>query len=154
VIEFDFKGITIGSTAIIQQQNYKDAGNRPKTRFDRDVVVGVEFWDFIIDNGNLYELAFVKSVLGYFSHAYWKRSTKDGGRIDLGKVLHHENPLEGKRELHFVARQKNKRNYLHIYLMQNGALIDESYFDGQEVLLLDIAIGKAISLLTPSTVGY
>lgn len=153
MIDFNFKGISIGSTAIMQQQNYKDAGNRPKTRFDRDVVVGVKFWDFIIE-GNLFELAFVKSVLGYFSHAYWKRSNKDGGRIDLDKALHHENVLEGKWELHFVARQKDKRHYLHIYLMQNGKLNNESYFDGQEVLLLDIAIGKAISLLTPSTVGY
>lgn len=151
-MEFNFKGITVAATVEMGQHDYRDADNRRRTRFERDVRVQVRFWDFTIENGDLCELAFVRSTLNYFMQAYWKRSSNQGGRIDLAKTLHHENPRGGRQSLYFVARQKNKQNFLHICMTQNGATANEVYLDGQEVIMLDIAIGKAISLLPPRTV--
>jgi len=149
MIEFDYKGIQIVVAAENQQINYKDSGNHHRTRFERDLRVFVHFWDFVIWNGNLQELAFVKSCLQYFMQCYWKRSTKEGGKIDLAKGLHHEDFGMGRSSLYFVARQKDKKHYLQISLQQAGKIINEIYLDGQETIMLDIAIAKAISILTP-----
>lgn len=150
MINFDFKGIRIEATADNQQVDYKDAGNRPRTRFVRDVRVLVHFWDFVIWNGNLQELAFVKSCLQYFLQGYWKRATKEGCKIDLAKALHQEVAREGRLSLYFVARQKDKKHYLQICLQRAGKTVNEIYMDGQEAIMLDIALAKAINLMTPS----
>jgi len=150
VINFDYKGIQVEATVDNQQVDYKDAGSRHRTRFERDVRVFIHFWDFTIWNGNLQELAFVKSCLQYFMQCYWKRSTKEGGKIEMAKGLHHEGYGEGRLSLYFVARQKDKKHYLQISLQQAGETVNEIYLDGQETIMLDIAIAKAISLLTPN----
>ena len=149
MIEFEYKGIQIEVAAENQQINYKDSGNHHRTRFERDIRVFVHFWDFVIWNGNLQELAFVKSCLQYFMQGYWKRSNKEGGKIDLAKGLHHEDFDAGRSSLYFVARQKDKKHYLQISLQQAGETVNEIYLDGQETIMLDIAIAKAIALLTP-----
>ncbi|MEI6702901.1 MAG: hypothetical protein WCL71_05115 [Deltaproteobacteria bacterium] len=160
MIDFDFKGIRVEATADNQQVDYMDAGNRHRTRFERDVRVFVHFWDFVIWNGNLQELAFVKSCLQYFMQGYWKRATKEGSKIDLAKFLHKEDTREGRLSLYFVARQKDKKHYLQICLQRAGKTVNEIYIDGQEVIMLDIALAKAINLLTPcnhqsnSLLGY
>jgi hypothetical protein len=150
MIKFDYKGIKIVVAAENQQINYKDSENRHRTRFERDLKVFVYFWDFVIWNGNLQELAFVKSCLQLFMQGYWKRGVKDGGKIDLAKELHHEDFGAVRSSLNFVARQKDKKHYLQISLQQAGETVNEIYLDGQETIMLDIAIAKAINLLTPS----
>lgn len=150
MIKFDFKGIRIDATAETEQRNYKDADHRQKTRFERNVRVFVKFWDFTIWDGDLQELAFVKSTLQYFMQGYWKRTGKEGSKIELAKGLHHENPYEGRQSLYFVARQKNKTHFLQICLQKGGTTVNEVYLDGQEVLMLDVAIGKCINMLTPN----
>jgi hypothetical protein len=149
LINFDYKGIRIEATANNQQIDYKDAGYRHRTRIERDVQVFVHFWDFVIWNGNLQELAFVKSCLQYFMHGYWKRTSKEMSKIDLAKCLHHEDTREGRLSLYFIARQKDKKHYLQVCLQLAGKTVNEIYIDGQEALMLDIALGKAINLLTP-----
>ena len=149
MLEYDYKGIRIDALFEMEQRTYKDADGRMRTRFERKVLVGVRFWEFNIWNGNLHEFAFVKSTLQYFMQAYWKRASKEGGKIDLAKGLHHEAPATGRQLLSFVARQKDKQHFLHICLQQKGVTVNETYLDGQEVIMLDIAIGKAISLLAP-----
>ena len=150
VINFDFKGIRIQAAVENQQVDYKDAGNRNRTRFERDVRVSVHFWDFTIWNGNLQKLAFMKSCLQYFMQGYWRRSPKECNKIDLAKVIVQEDTINGHLFLHFVARQKDKKNYLQICLQRAGKTVNEIYIDGQEAIMLDIALGKAINLLTPS----
>jgi hypothetical protein len=149
VINFVYKGIRIEVTADNQQVDYKDAGNRQRTRFQKDVRVLVHFWDFVIWN-NLQELAFVKSCLQYFLQGYWKRTSKEGSKIDLAKELHHDDATLGRLSLYFVARQKNKKHFLQICLQRSGKTLNELYIDGQETLMLDIALAKAINLLTPA----
>lgn len=151
-MEFEFKGITISATVEMEQHDYQDADKRWRTRFERDVRVHVEFWDFSLWYGNLQELAFVKSILNYFMQAYWRRSSKQGDQIDLDKALHRETSYAGRQALYFVARQKNKKHFLQICLEQDGETVNEVYLDGQEVIMLDVAIGKAISLLPPKTI--
>ena len=91
----------------------------------------------------------MKSCLQYFMQGYWKRSNKEGGKIDLAKGLHHEDFGAGRSSLYFVAKQKDKKHYLQISLQQAGETVNEIYLDGQETIMLDIAIAKAIGLLTP-----
>lgn len=71
----------------MDERIYKDAGGHTRTRFDREVSVDVSIWDYDFRHGDLYELAFVRSILHYFMQAYWKRSSKEGSRIELAKVL-------------------------------------------------------------------
>jgi len=147
MIDFNFKGIRIEVIYDMEQYIYNDADNRRKTRFERNTRVIVSFWDFPIYG--LYELSFVKSTLNYFMQGYWKRSGKEGSKIDLAKVLHHEDAINNRLSLYFVSRQKNKKHSLQICLQKNGNTSSEIYLDGQEVLMLDIAIGKIISILAP-----
>lgn len=150
MINFDYKGIRVEVTVDNLQVEYMDAGKHHRTRFERDVRVFVHFWDFVIWNGNLQELAFVKSCLQYFMQGYWKRATKEGSKIDLTKFLQKEDSREGRLSLYFVARQKDKKHYLQICLQCAGKTVNEIYIDGQEAIMLDIALSKAINLLTPS----
>lgn len=152
MVNFDFKGISISAVVRMEQSSYKDAGGHSRSRFDKDVSVSVKFWDFILQHGDLYELAFVKATLSYFMQAYWKRSSKQGARIELVKVLHRKDYHGNQESLCFVARQKNTRNYLHISHVKKAETVNEVYLDGQEVIMLDIAMGKAINLLTPRIV--
>lgn len=152
MVNFDFKGISISAEVRMEQSNFKDAGGHSRSRFDKDVAVSVKFWDFILQHGDLYELAFVKATLSYFMQAYWKRSSKQGAKIELVKVLHRKDYHGNQQSLCFVARQKDRRNYLHITQVKKAETVNEVYLDGQEVIMLDIAIGKAINLLTPRIV--
>jgi hypothetical protein len=152
MINFDFKGITIAAVASNAACNYKDARNYERTRFDKTVNIVVSFWGFEIENGDLTKLAHVKSVFQYFLHWYWKRvSAKVGGKIELDNNLHKTNSHGGHETLYFVARQKNNKHYLQIGYKKNGETIREIYLDGQEIILMDIAVGKAINLMIPSS---
>lgn len=154
MIEFNFKGISVSVKVEMERYDYKDANNRGQTRFNRNVLVIADFWSFVIDN-DLSELAMVKSTLNYFMQAYWKRSNKEGGRIDLAEMLEHGNdyPSYGfDQKLAFVARQKNKRHFLEITMTEDGKTCGQLYLNGREVIMLDIAIAKAISQLSPETI--
>jgi len=147
MIKYDFKGIKVTAETNMIQHDFEDADNKYRTRFDRENTVTVQFWEFVIDD-NLTGLAFVKSSLNYFMQGYWKRSGKDGSKVDLAKCLCHR---DGQQSLYFTARQKDNKHFLHISLQQGGVTVNECYLDGQEVIMLDVAIGKAISLLMPVT---
>ena len=152
-LEFNFKGITISVSVNVHEKGYKDGGGHSRIRFYREVTVDVSFWDYDFRDGDLYELAFVRSILHYFMQAYWKRSSKEGSRIELAKVLSRKDHNGKQEALCFAARQKDKRNYLQISLVKKGETIKEEYLDGQEVIMLDIALGKAINLLAPALDG-
>jgi len=154
MINFNFKGIRIEAIANLRQHAYKDVRRGPSTRFEREVEVSVHFWDFGICERDFYELAFVKSTLQYFMQSYWKRSNKTGGNIYLAKALHQEHPHSGHQSLLFAASQKKNQHYLHISLRAaaTGTILQEVHLDGQEVMMLDIALHKAIGLLSPATI--
>ena len=151
MIEYDFKGIKVEATVEMTQQDYRDAGGHYRSRFDRHGRIAVRFWGFTIE-GDMTELAFVKSILNYFMQCYWKRTSKEGSKIELAKFLRHEHKREGEQKLFFIARQKNKKHFLQICLQQRGTTVNECYLDGQEVIMLDIALGKAINLLSPAVI--
>lgn len=150
MIEYDYKGIKVEATVEMEQVDYVDAGSHCRVRFDKNVKVRVHFWKFVVE-GNFTELAYIKSTLNYFMQCYWKRTSKEGSRIELIKTIHHshESHFVKPLSLGFMARQKNRKHYLEVSLFENGNPAGEVYLDGQEVLMLDIAIGKAISLLSP-----
>ena len=154
MINFDFNGIKVEAKVEMVQHTYKDAGKNQRTRFDRNVKVFAEFWDYKIWDENLMEFAFIKSTLQYFMQLYWKRPSKDGRRIDLVKCLRRNNTSWGDLVLFFVARQKNNQYFLQVCLQKEGKTENEVYLDGQEVIMLDIAIGKAINLLSPNSPSH
>ena len=143
MIDFSFKGIEVSADAQSNRIDYKDAWGNHKSRIDRQIAIIVKFWNFFISD-DFFGLSYVKSVLQYFLHCYWKRSSKVN-RINLSKSLWQHDSTA----LNFAARQKNNANYLHIYLTENGKTVDEVYLDGQEVIMLDIALGKVLNLLQP-----
>lgn len=149
MIEFNFKGISVSATVEMERYDYRDNGGHYKTRFNRNTLVKANFWGFVIDN-DLYELAMVKSSLNYFMQAYWKRSSKAGSKIELVTVLKRNNG-GNPQALYLVARQKDGIQSLEISLVEKGAPAGKIYLNGQEVIMLDIAIGKAINLLSPET---
>ena len=149
MIEFDYKGVRISATAEMSRHDFKDANNINRTRLNRNVKVRVSFWSFDIYD-DLYELSMVKSTLTYFMQAFWKRSSKQGAKIELATSLEHQFP---KQMLSLIARQKNNKHSLEVSLTENNQQINCVYFSGQEVLMIEIAIAKAISLLTPDVVN-
>ncbi len=150
MIDFEFKGICVNATAEITWRELKDSGGHNMNRFDRNNSIKVSFWDFVIYN-DLYELAMVKSTLSYFMQAYWKRSSKAGSKIELATVLFHDDDFN-PQALNMIAKQKNGIQSLGISVADNGMPAGEVYLSAQEVIMLDIAIGKAINLLSPETV--
>ena len=147
MVEFEFKGIKIEATVEMERYDFRDNSGHYKTRFNRKTDVMVRFWNFAIYD-DLYELAMVKSTLNYFIQAFWKRSTKQGTKIELATSLEH-NDCASQRSLNLIAKQKNHIHSLEISLTENGSLSAGVYLSAQEVIMLDIAIGKAINLLTP-----
>src|SRR3989339_166720 len=150
MIEFELDGIRIEIGVEMERHDYKDANCRGRTRFERRVTIYAGFWNFPV-RGNMQELSYIIASLTYFMLGYWRRPGNDGGRIDLVKKIERNSECEDNRILYFVARQKNKRNFLQICLEENGVITNQVYLDGQEVLMLDLAIGKAIHLLTPTS---
>jgi len=150
MIDFEFKGIRVNAKVELERYDYKDANNRGQTRFNRNMAVTVGFWDYIIVN-DLYELAMVKSTLSYFMQAYWKRSSKAGSKIELATALFHDDDFN-PQALNLIARQKNGIQSMEVSVADNGMPAGEVYLSAQEVIMLDIAIGKAINLLSPETV--
>ncbi len=150
MVDFEFKGICVNATAEISWRELKDSGGHHVNRFDRNTCVKVSFWDFVIFN-DLFELAMVKSTLSYFMQAYWKRSSKAGSKIELATVLFHDDDFN-PQALNMIARQKNGIQSLEVSVADNGKPAGEVYLSAQEVIMLDIAIGKAINLLSPETV--
>ena len=150
MVDFEFNGICVNATAEISWRELKDSGGHHVNRFDRNTNVKVSFWDFVIFN-DLFELAMVKSTLSYFMQAYWKRSSKAGSKIELATVLFHDDDFN-PQALNMIAKQKNGIQSLEVSVADNGILSGEVYLSAQEVIMLDIAIGKAINLLSPETV--
>lgn len=150
MIEFGFRGIRIEAKVEMERYDFRDFRGNYRTRFNRKACAVIHFWDFVIFN-NLYELAMVKSTLNYFMQAYWKRSTKQGTKIELATSLEHRDD-DSLQSLSLIAKQKNQIHSLEISLTENGNRSACIYLSAQEVIMLDIAIGKVIALLTPQTV--
>ena len=147
MICFNCKGIELVAMAETLYINYKDAKNDNRTRMEKEVKVAVHFWRFPIV-GDLQELAHVKSILQSYMLCYWKCPEVEGSKIEFAKSMKRKD-ICGQQSLSFVARQQAFKYYLHISYQSGENTLDEAYLDGQEVLMLDLAINKAISLLTP-----
>lgn len=153
MIGFYHKGIRIESTIETTQRYYDHKRDGKRVLLDKNIEVAVNFWEFSIENGNLTELALIKSNLQFYIHCFWKRSSRSGFNLKLEKSIEHMTS-NGPLTLSFIAREKNKQLSLYIFLMKSGKVIEEIYLDVQEVMMLDIAINKAINMLTPTPKGY
>lgn len=148
MLRFEMEGVRVEIRAELEHYEYTDENRHNHSRFERKIKILVLFWDFII-GGDLQELSLIKSSLLYFMQGYWKRSGKEASKIDLSTQIGQHYPGIQPRTLRFSVRQKYKKNFLHVSLHSNNLLQHEVYLDGQQVLMLDVAIGKALHYLTP-----
>ncbi len=136
MLKFELNGIKVEIGAKLEHNEYTDANHYKHTRFERKMEIRILFWELII-SGNLQDLSLIKSSLSYFMQGYWKRSGKEAGKIDLVTKITKYHP------------HGYKKNFLHVSLEKDGLTQHEVYLDGQQVLMLDVAIGKALSFLSP-----
>ncbi len=141
-------GIKVEIEAELKRHEYTDSNYHKHSRFERKMEIRVMFWELII-SGNLQDLSLIKSSLTYFMQGYWKRSGKEASKIDLVTNIIKYHPHGYILRLHFSARQKDKKNFLHVSLEKNGLMQNQIYLDGHQVLMLDVAIGKALYFLSP-----
>jgi hypothetical protein len=154
-LQYETEEIGVDIRLRVEEIPYKDARHQEKSRLERQIETRVRFWDFYSKN-NLHELLIIKGALSHFMHGYWKRSGKEPYRLNINQELWRTIPdgngqLTGNQVLRFADRQKNKVNYLHISLHNNKALVEETYLDIQEVIILEGAIVRAMQLLSPTT---
>jgi len=102
--------------------------------------------------GNLQDLSLIKSSLTYFMQGYWKRSGSAASRIDLDTSIFQYHSLDYVWNLNFSDRQKDKKSFLRVCLEKNGLMQHQRYLDGQQVLMFDVAISKALYFLSPKIV--
>ncbi|MBU0665704.1 MAG: hypothetical protein KJ990_14355 [Proteobacteria bacterium] len=148
MLKFELDGINVEIEAELERHEYTDSNRYKHSRFERKMEIRVKFWEFVI-SGNLQDLSLIKSSLTYFMQGYWKRSGAEASRIGLNTNIFKYHSLDYAWLLNFSDRQKNKKSSLRVRLEKNGRMQHEIYLDGQQVLMLDVAIGKALSLLSP-----
>jgi hypothetical protein len=148
MLKFEMNGIKVEIEAELEHHEYPDSNRHKHSRFERRMEIRVLFWGLII-SGNLQDLSLIKSSLSYFMQGYWKRSGKEASKIDLDTNIFKYHPHGYVWLLHFSARQKYKKNFLHVSLEKDGLMQHEEYLDGQQVLMLDVAISKALYFLSP-----
>jgi len=148
MLEFKMDGIKVEIEAEMERHEYTDSNRYKHSRFERKMEIRVMFWELII-SGNLQDLSLIKSSLTYFMQGYWKRSGSEASRIGLNTNMCKYHSYDYAWRLNFSDRQKDKKSFLRVYLERNGLMQHEMYLDGQQVLMLDVAIGKALSLLSP-----
>jgi hypothetical protein len=152
MIEFKYDGIEIEICNKPEPYKFETAESKPRIGYNKNTVVSVKFWEFIIEDGNLYELARVNSWCYYFMQSFWKRSSKEGNKILLSKTLTHE--IDGGKysssTLSFDAVVGDKTNKLRIRQENDGKKIGEVFLLIDEVKMLDVVIGKCINMLSPT----
>ena len=147
MLEFKMDGIKVEIEAELKRHEYTDSNYQKHSRFERKMEIRVMFWEFII-SGNLQDLSLIKSSLTYFMQGYWKRSGAEASRIGLNTNIF-EYHSDYVWNLNFSDRQKGKKSSLRVYLEKNGLMQHEMYLDGQQVLMLDVAISKALYFVSP-----
>ena len=148
MICYDHKEIQIKIGVNCSEIIYQDKHYRSRTFIKRKVNVCVKILTCELFEGDLSELYFVKAAIQVFLQSYWRKTTKNGLlKIDLDKTLIRNNCRE---ELRFTARQHQKKHFLEILF--HGSRHDSEkkvYLDYHDAIMLDGALHKAISMLSP-----
>ena len=148
MICYKHDGVTIYIEANHSEMSYRDHNDRVKSHFNRKISVEVKILGYELKDRDLTELCFVKEALRVFLESYWRKTSAKGlSKIDLNKRLSRGKDLD---ELHFIARQHKNQHYLEIYyLRRSGGHEDRVYLDFHSVKMLDAALNKTISMLSP-----
>lgn len=149
MISFKYKGICIQATLEEKTREYHDPNRGLRKKTERYTDVSIDFWDYSIRQERFTQVTFIKSVLQYYMQCYWKRSSKQGSKIDLNKTIKQMDLYKGEVMLCFAAKQKNNQYSLMISVTRNGKVQREVYLDIQEVIMLHDAMSKAFNLLSP-----
>jgi CRISPR/Cas system CMR-associated protein Cmr5 small subunit len=103
MILFDYQEIILHAYAKPIVDEFSDSHNQVRTRFGREMLFVARFDTFIVDTDNLYDLAFIKSMLQHFMQFVRnKRISKE----TISRVLSHSQPLyNSSQQLSFDERQ-------------------------------------------------
>jgi hypothetical protein len=114
-------------------QRHKDRYGTGRDICIRNIEVDVWIWNYHIKS--LTRLAFIKSVLQSFLYNR------------MGNIVGKDFVMDC---LHFQKTQQHGKQYLKFELYgTDGSIDEEEYFDYREVVMLDIALGKALNFLSP-----
>lgn len=149
MISFKYKGICIQATLEEKIREYDDPRRGRSKKLERYTDVLIDFWDYTIRQERFTQVTFIKSVLQYYMQCYWKRSSKQGSKIDLNKTIKQMDLYKGEVMLCFAAKQRNNQYSLLISVVQDSSVQREVYLDIQEVIMLHDAMSKAFNLLSP-----
>ena len=140
MIEYHYKNvhIEIAVKEHIHVKSYPNYGERET--FTSTVPVNVRFWEYEIKG--LTELSFIKSVLQSYIYNRMRSMAKEIFSINL-------NPTKC---LAVTETLKDGERYLKIWCEENGKILKKEYFNYQEVVMLDIAINKAITCLSANII--
>lgn len=136
MIEYHWKNvhIEIAVKEYIYVKNYPDYGERET--FASTVPVNVRFWEYEVND--LTTLSFIKSVLQSY---LYNRIRSMGEKVFSIK-------LDPTKHLHMKENVKDGKRHLKIWCEENGKTLKKEYFNYQEVVMLDIAMNKAIDCLS------
>jgi len=133
MITYHWKNVHIEITETRVLQRKEDRYGTGRDIFVRNVEVGIWFWKYYV-NG-LTRLAFIKSVLQAFLYNR------------MGDIPAEDFVIEFLR---LKRTQKDGKQFVKFELCEiDGSVDKEEYFNYQEVVMLDIALGKALNFLSP-----
>jgi len=136
MIEYHWKNVHIEIAVKEYMHVKKYSGYGERETFTSTVPVNIRFWEYEINS--LTELAFVKSVLQSYIYNRMRSMTKKVFSINLNPTKH----------LHMKEGVKDGERYLKIWCEEDGKILKKEYFNYQEVVMLDIAMNKAITCLS------
>lgn len=133
MITYHWKNVHIEITKTRVLQRHKDTYGTGRDIFVRNVEVDIWFWNYYVKG--LTRLALIKSVLQSFMYNR------------MGDILVKDFVIDSLR---LQKTQKDGKQYLKFELCEiDGSVDKEEYFNYQEVVMLDIALGKALNFLSP-----
>jgi len=133
MITYHWKNVHIEITKTQVLQRHKDTYGTDRDILVRNVEVGIWFWKYYVQG--LTRLVFIKSVLQAFLHNR------------MGDIPAEDFVIEFLR---LKRTQKDGKQFVKFELCGiDGSVDKEEYFNYQEVVMLDIALGKALNFLSP-----
>lgn len=149
-MRFECHGIKIDIEAKLVVREILDGKKDTIKRTEREITASTYFFNYSVKDKDLTTYAFIKSVLQTYTSLYKSSQGKIGYKIDLDETIHQTSRPYGMQSLQFASKQKSGINSLYICQKNDNEKVWDVYLRYHEVLMLDIALGKVISMMGPS----
>ena len=123
-----------------------------KNSIKRNVQIGLCFGNCSVERATITQIIYIRSIFQYFTQSYWKRRNKAGSIEEHYKLK--KELQAGELWIGFTTRQKgfspgkSESGIITLNIEATDGLNKfTDYFDCQEVIMLDMALSKAIGLV-------